>query len=1053
MAAPSEFPETSMTSPGSQVISSPSAMAEAVAINQRGPGLLRRLSRGARGAQTKLSMRRTSVSRATRDQSAGPVMLRRRSDSNRDMTDGTMDVSDLDLDIREDEAIEDLGETISQDSVSNALHIYKSPSVGSMADSGELGGDGPTRSHILQQGMFLTKVNRKKTKKIMFRLDFDAAKICWESSKDLYIDDIRDIRKGEEARHDREERRVSEDEARRWFTIVYSDPEKQKGRHTKTLHLIAETEHALFLWTQALDFLSRSRVKFMQGLHADPETVLRDLWMVAMQKRFGGSEHREEDERVDLASVKQICRNLHIHCSDHALKEHFDRNDVDRAKSLSFAQFQRFVGDMQERKDLRGIFGRALRAGEVELDKESFFQFLRGHQGARIESDVAHWTTLFHKYARIGRPKNGGASPSQSGSAYTTMNHHGFQAYMTSTENLAIDPPKLRAVLDRPLNEYFISSSHNTYLSGRQVVGESSTEPYISSLNKGCRCVEIDCWDGADGEPIVTHGHSWTSSVPFLKVINVISEYAFRASDYPLILSLEVHCSNEQQAKMANIMKETFGSKLVLEPLSSGSTMLPSPEQLRNKILIKVKAPTAMPRSSSTSENAPVRRARGLSSPFSRPIPIHPIPQKSYSVPLSSPPSMSPPDRLGNFWQQPKSNISSVTSVTPPSSAEESDQTEHLARKQQERKRSHTSKIVPVLGKLGVYLQGFSFDDFKSTEATNFNHIFSFSERKFDPITRDAMKKPELEKHNMQYLMRVYPHNLRVRSENFDPLKAWRRGVQMVALNWQTYDLGMQINDAMFAGGTDCTGFVLKPADMRPSESANRHQLNQYPYKKAKKLVKFTVEIMSAQRLPCPKDSSIDANINPYVEIEMHCAEDKGRNVASGEGGMDASARNGISGIGSPVTKRTKIVSNNGFNPSFNESVTMTLETKYPSLVFIRWTVFNSTSAEKVTNKVALGTFTAKLSSLRTGYRHLPLYDNNGEQFLMSTLFCRILKEDHVDVGEVSSPTICAPATSTVPLHKSPSLPTSPPPEKKREILGDSVGGVPGSPTQRSTFS
>ena len=47
-----------------------------------------------------------------------------------------------------------------------------------------------------------------------------------------------------------------------------------------------------------------------------------------------------------------------------------------------------------------------------------------------------------------------------------------------------------------PLNSYFISTSHNTYLSGNQLWGKSTTDAYKNVLKRGCRCIEVDIWDG-----------------------------------------------------------------------------------------------------------------------------------------------------------------------------------------------------------------------------------------------------------------------------------------------------------------------------------------------------------------------------------------------------------------------------------------------------------------------------------------------------------------------------------------------------------------------------
>ncbi len=66
----------------------------------------------------------------------------------------------------------------------------------------------------------------------------------------------------------------------------------------------------------------------------------------------------------------------------------------------------------------------------------------------------------------------------------------------------------------------------------------------------------MDVWDGDDGEPIVFHGHTLTTKIRLRNVLETIHQFAFKASQYPIILSIENHCSLEQQKQMASLMIE-----------------------------------------------------------------------------------------------------------------------------------------------------------------------------------------------------------------------------------------------------------------------------------------------------------------------------------------------------------------------------------------------------------------------------------------------------------------------------------------------------------------
>uniref|UniRef100_A0A7E4VIV1 Phosphoinositide phospholipase C n=1 Tax=Panagrellus redivivus TaxID=6233 RepID=A0A7E4VIV1_PANRE len=182
------------------------------------------------------------------------------------------------------------------------------------------------------------------------------------------------------------------------------------------------------------------------------------------------------------------------------------------------------------------------------------------------------------------------------------MSFEGFVRYLSDPVNFAFVPEAItpRAEdMQMPLGYYYICSSHNTYLTGHQLKGESSTEMYRQVLLTGCRCVELDCFDGDEGMPLIYHGHTLTTKIAFRPVVDIIKKSAFQTSNLPVILSLENHCSLQQQAKMAQMFKTVFGDKLVTNFLFDtdygDSPKLPSPWQLRNKILIKNKKLIAEP--------------------------------------------------------------------------------------------------------------------------------------------------------------------------------------------------------------------------------------------------------------------------------------------------------------------------------------------------------------------------------------------------------------------------------------------------------------------------
>jgi hypothetical protein len=121
--------------------------------------------------------------------------------------------------------------------------------------------------------------------------------------------------------------------------------------------------------------------------------------------------------------------------------------------------------------------------------------------------------------AKSGKARRDDLTPmdAQSGDEFL-VSYAMFSNVMTNFTRCSLfDQSKVVEYQDmtHPLPYYYMASSHNTYLEGDQLTSFSSVNRYVNDLLLGCRCVELDCWDGDNGQPIICHGHTMTGKILF----------------------------------------------------------------------------------------------------------------------------------------------------------------------------------------------------------------------------------------------------------------------------------------------------------------------------------------------------------------------------------------------------------------------------------------------------------------------------------------------------------------------------------------------------------
>uniref|UniRef100_H3DAI2 Phosphoinositide phospholipase C n=1 Tax=Tetraodon nigroviridis TaxID=99883 RepID=H3DAI2_TETNG len=645
-------------------------------------------------------------------------------------------------------------------------------------------------------GSVMRKIKSRTWKKQRyFKLQEDCMTIWYKSKKagnshsTFSVSDVEAIREG----HQSEVLLSIADEfpADRCFTLVFRS---RRGN----LDLVAESAEEAQSWIRGIR-------KLVENLENMGEREKLDQWISDWFKKAD----KNNDGRMNFKEVRDLLKMMNVDMSEHHAHRLFTMADKSQSGTLEGDEFVLFYKMLTQREDVLKVFQEYSADGQ-KLSQADLEDFLREEQFE--EGDIQHHAKqLIERY-----------EPSDTAKLLNAMTFDGFLMYLGSTEGSIFNPDRRGIFQDlgQPLCHYFIASSHNTYLMEDQLRGHSSVEGYIRALSRGCRCVEVDCWDGANGEPIVYHGHTFTSKILFKDVVGAVANYAFKVSEYPVILSVENHCGVEQQKVMAQHLNHILGDKLLKNTLNGKApTGLPSPEDLRGKILLKAK------------------KIGPLEDGFNG------MAEDSQTGEVSDENDVVETDEDNLHPDSVRRRV--MTSAACP-----------------QRSKQRLSK---ELSDCVVYCKSVHFRSFKHSRIhSKFYEVASFTESKARKHLREA--GAEFVYHNSRQLTRVYPSGFRTDSSNFNPQEMWNAGCQIVALNFQTAGEGMDLNDGLFRQNGNC-GYVLKPSFMRTAEKRfdpeTPHKRDSY------KPIVLTIQVISGQQLP-KVNIKEDSIVDPLVRVEIY---------------------------------------------------------------------------------------------------------------------------------------------------------------------------------------
>jgi phosphatidylinositol phospholipase C beta len=779
---------------------------------------------------------------------------------------------------------------------------------------------------------------------------------------------------------------ISFDKSRGEFIKLKDQSQLWSGTYM-SLQSQTESYDLVFHLPEELDLFLRG-IRLVLEDEATEEDPLKEnikkIWIIYDNDFSGKMEYKE---------FTKFVKDLNIKLENKSIDELFNLIDIDKSGEIDFNEFVEWFKKFSSGSEFNELFSQYTKGKEFlsPQDLRDFFtveqnEIVSTNEAAIIilqfKQDVSKEAVenLSRKLQEVNKKdRNADLTFDEEEANLLKLHLNEFKVllYDKNFTNV-IDTDRLMTMQDmsRPMYQYFINSSHNTYLSGHQLYGSSSVEMYNYALLKGYRLVELDCWDGdEENGPVVTHGYTFTSKIYLKDVLQAIRKSAFVASEYPVILSIENHCNKKQQDVMADLFKKCLMDLYIINP-ENPPLNYPSPEELKNTFIIKCSRPRiyrklvtptnkqnsiAGPYNSNDKDNVSsntggTAKRKSLAAFLKKKKSLNPTsPKKGGTNSMFLKTIASSISKEANDGNKKKDNtkVVEIESMLQGYMFKNVTETETKAEKEYDIKKSkkNSEDTVGILaescGMLGTKLH---LDKLKECNYQYWDCV-TVTEKKMLSFYKDPLNQIKFMNFNRTSFAKAYP--LRMDSTNLDPTKAWIAGMQIAAINCQSLLDDFTLLNFIFFQMNNNAGYILKPEKMNEPDFVDNYEMP---------VGTVTLKLISATNLNLLFPHSVQESFELSITTNLigSYTDDENNKLYS-----------------------TKI-NNNLLNPLFKNEM-------YDFKVYefdLSFILIKISNKEKVIARSVI-----PLPVMASGIRTAPLYDNLCREFRDSTLVFHITKK------------------------------------------------------------